>query len=83
MANPEPARIVRHIVVTGSESVGKTMLAAQLAEHYRVLVVPEFVREYAANKKAPLDFAVENSTESRSRKNPGSVRWALRDFCQI
>ena len=33
------------------------MLASQLAEHYRVLVVPEFVREYAANKKAPLDFA--------------------------
>jgi len=48
---------LRHIVVTGSESVGKTMLAAQLAEHYRVLVVPEFVREYAVNKKAPLDFA--------------------------
>lgn len=46
-----------HIVITGSESVGKTMLAAQLAEHYRVLVVPEFVREYAATKGARLDFA--------------------------
>jgi NadR type nicotinamide-nucleotide adenylyltransferase len=45
-----------HIVITGSESVGKTMLAAQLAEHYRVLVVPEFVREYAAQKGARLDF---------------------------
>ena len=45
-----------HIVITGSESVGKTMLAAQLAEHYGVLVVPEFVREYAASKGARLDF---------------------------
>jgi NadR type nicotinamide-nucleotide adenylyltransferase len=42
--------------LTGSESVGKTTLAAQLAQHYEVLAVPEFVREYAAQKGAPLDF---------------------------
>lgn len=45
------------IVLTGSESVGKTTLAAQLATHFGVLVVPEFVREYASNKGAPLDFS--------------------------
>lgn len=44
------------VVLTGSESVGKTTLAAQLAAHYGVLTVPEFVREYAAQKGAPLDF---------------------------
>lgn len=44
------------VVLTGSESVGKTTLAAQLAVHYGVLAVPEFVREYAAQKGAPLDF---------------------------
>ncbi len=44
------------IVLTGSESVGKTTLAAQLGAHYAAPVVPEFVRTYAANKGAPLDF---------------------------
>lgn len=44
------------IVLTGSESVGKTTLAARLAEHYGVEYVPEFVRDYAAAKGAPLDF---------------------------
>jgi NadR type nicotinamide-nucleotide adenylyltransferase len=45
-----------HVVLTGSESVGKTTLASQLAAHFGTLVVPEFVREYAASKGAPLDF---------------------------
>lgn len=42
------------IVLTGSESVGKTTLASQLAAHYGVLCVPEFVRGYAERKGAPL-----------------------------
>jgi NadR type nicotinamide-nucleotide adenylyltransferase len=44
------------VVLTGSESVGKTTLAATLGAHFGALVVPEFVREYAAQKGAPLDF---------------------------
>ncbi len=47
---------ITRIVLTGSESVGKTTLAQQLAAHYRAPMVPEFVREYAARKGAPLDF---------------------------
>jgi NadR type nicotinamide-nucleotide adenylyltransferase len=42
------------IVLTGSESTGKTTLAAQLATHYGVEFVPEFVREFAAKKGTPL-----------------------------
>jgi NadR type nicotinamide-nucleotide adenylyltransferase len=42
------------IVVTGSESTGKTTLAAGLAAHYGVEFVPEFVREYALKKGSPL-----------------------------
>ena len=42
------------IVLTGSESTGKTTLAAQLAAHYGVEFVPEFVREYAALKGEPV-----------------------------
>jgi len=44
------------VVLTGSESVGKTTLAAQLASHYGALCVPEYVREYAAALDRPLDF---------------------------
>ncbi|MEP6834354.1 MAG: ATP-binding protein [Gemmatimonas sp.] len=42
------------IVLTGSESTGKTTLVAQLAAHYSVEFVPEFVREYAAQKGEPV-----------------------------
>jgi NadR type nicotinamide-nucleotide adenylyltransferase len=44
------------VVLTGSESTGKTTLAGQLAEYYGIEFVPEFVRRYAAEKGAPLGF---------------------------
>jgi NadR type nicotinamide-nucleotide adenylyltransferase len=47
--------VPRRVVLTGSESTGKTTLAADLARHYSVLWVPEYVRTYAAWKLAPLD----------------------------
>src|ERR1051325_6398644 len=47
---------VIRVVVTGSESTGKTTLGKQLAEHYRAELVPEFVREYAEQKRAPIGF---------------------------
>lgn len=48
---------MKRVVLTGSESTGKTTLAQQLAEHFRVSWVPEFVREYADTKGAPLEFS--------------------------
>jgi NadR type nicotinamide-nucleotide adenylyltransferase len=45
---------VRRVVVTGSESTGKTTLAAQLAEHYGTLWVPEYAREYVDALPRPL-----------------------------
>ncbi len=51
----ESAPLAR-VVLTGSESVGKTTLATRLAEHFGALAVPEFVRDYAATKGAPLDY---------------------------
>ena len=38
---------MKRVVLTGSESVGKTTLAAQLARHYGALMVPEFSRAFA------------------------------------
>lgn len=52
ITRPDLARVV----LTGSESVGKTTLAAQLAAHYGVEFVPEYVRDYAATLDRPLDF---------------------------
>ena len=47
------------VVVTGSESTGKTTLAADLARQFGGVFVPEFVRDYADEKIAatgmPLD----------------------------
>jgi len=39
-------KLVR-VVLTGSESTGKSVLARQLAEHYGAEFAPEFVREFA------------------------------------
>lgn len=38
------------VVLFGSESTGKTTLAAQLADHYQTRWVPEFMREYLERK---------------------------------
>jgi NadR type nicotinamide-nucleotide adenylyltransferase len=46
---------VRRVTVTGSESTGKTSLARRLAQRFHTLWVPEFSREYAVQKAAPLD----------------------------
>jgi NadR type nicotinamide-nucleotide adenylyltransferase len=48
-----PAQVLR-VVVTGSESTGKTMLARDLADHFGVLWVPEQSRVYAGRVNRPL-----------------------------
>ena len=49
------AGALRRIVVTGSESTGKTTLAAALAHRFGTVATPEFSREYADERKVPLD----------------------------
>lgn len=48
---------IMRVVLTGSESTGKSTLAARLAEHYRAELVPEFVREYAARRGGAIEFS--------------------------
>jgi HTH-type transcriptional regulator, transcriptional repressor of NAD biosynthesis genes len=45
------------VVLTGSESTGKSVLANQLSQHYGAVLVPEFVRGFAVRKGAPIEFA--------------------------
>jgi NadR type nicotinamide-nucleotide adenylyltransferase len=45
------------VVLTGSESSGKTELARRLGEHFAAPVAGEFVRSYAAQRGGTLDFA--------------------------
>jgi NadR type nicotinamide-nucleotide adenylyltransferase len=45
------------VVFTGSESTGKTTLAYQLAGPLDAIIVPEYVRDYAARKGAPIEFS--------------------------
>ena len=51
------APVPRRIVLTGSESTGKTTLAKALAGHLGTPWVPEFSRTYAESKGRPLTAA--------------------------
>ncbi|MGH7618423.1 MAG: AAA family ATPase, partial [Gemmatimonadaceae bacterium] len=44
-------------VLTGSESTGKTTLAAALAEHFHAPLVPEFVRGFAESRGGVIEFS--------------------------
>ena len=48
---------MKRVVLTGSESTGKTSLAAVLAAHYGIELVPEFVRDYAARKNNVIELS--------------------------
>lgn len=49
-------RLIR-VVLIGSESTGKTVLARELAAHYGSELVPEFVRDFARSKGSPIELA--------------------------
>jgi len=49
------AGVPLRVVLTGSESTGKTTLAADLSRHYGALWLPEYVRDYLEWKGQPLD----------------------------
>lgn len=48
---------MKRVVLTGSESTGKTELARRLGAHYGLEFVAEFVRQFAETKHAPLEYA--------------------------
>lgn len=47
---------MKKVVVTGSESTGKTELAHRLGQHYHAPVAEEFVRTFTASKRGTPDF---------------------------
>lgn len=52
---------MKRVVVTGSESTGKTTLAADLARHFRTTWVPEFARAYLDEKAARTGKSLDAS----------------------
>lgn len=44
---------MRRIVITGTESTGKTELARQLSEHYNGTFIPEYARDYIESLNRP------------------------------
>ena len=52
-----PAEGLRTVVLTGSESTGKTTLARRLAAHHNTSWSSEFAREHLEGKGAPLTAA--------------------------
>jgi NadR type nicotinamide-nucleotide adenylyltransferase len=56
--NDTPGRpAVVRVVLTGSESTGKTTLAARLATHFGTTTSREFVREYAPSDGGAIGYA--------------------------
>ena len=45
------------VVLTGSESTGKSTMAAELARHYNTPLVPEFVRGFAEARGGVIEFS--------------------------
>ena len=56
-ANRKSGDRLTRVVVSGSESTGKTLLAQQLAEYYGVPWIPEFARDYAEERLGALTAA--------------------------
>ena len=47
---------LKKIAVTGPESTGKSMLAQQLADHYRTVWVPEYSRVYLLQTEGKYNY---------------------------
>jgi len=46
---------IKKIAITGPESTGKSVLAAELAKHYNTVWVPEYAREYLGGIQRPYE----------------------------
>jgi NadR type nicotinamide-nucleotide adenylyltransferase len=62
------------VVVTGSESTGKTTLASDLARHYGTTWVPEFARAYADEQEATTGRELDASDVEPIAR--GHIAWA-------
>lgn len=47
---------LKHIVITGPESTGKTVLCEKLARHYQTVYIPEYARTYILTLDRPYIY---------------------------
>ena len=47
---------LKHIVITGPESTGKTVLCEKLARHYQTVCIPDYAREYILTLDRPYIY---------------------------
>jgi NadR type nicotinamide-nucleotide adenylyltransferase len=67
----------QRVTVTGSESTGKTWLTERLARHFDTAWAREFSREYALQKRVPLDASdVEPIARGQMRREDDVLRHA-------
>jgi NadR type nicotinamide-nucleotide adenylyltransferase len=77
-------REVAVVVVTGSESTGKTKLAADLARHYATTWVPEFARAYLDERLATTGHPLDASdVEAIARGHIVSADAAMADAREL
>ncbi len=55
----ENTESIKKIAIVGPESTGKSTIAAQLAEHYNTVWVPEYAREYCSKLTEPCTWQDE------------------------
>jgi NadR type nicotinamide-nucleotide adenylyltransferase len=74
------------IAILGPESTGKTVLAGQLAEHFKSLWVPEYARGYVENLKRPYTYEdicsialKQIEQEQEAEENPSSAEYIFFD----
>lgn len=82
VAMPLPSDLCR-IVLTGAESTGKTTLAAQLADHYNTVWLPEYVRTFVEENGLPTyeDVAriAQGHLDQEARLLPSASRVLIYD----
>lgn len=79
---------VKHIVITGPESTGKSWLAQKLAQHYNTVWVPEYAREYLQSINRPYQskdilYIAKKQRELEQEMKPKANKYLFSDTSML